>query len=104
MASRSLEVSGSSEIFGSGGTGVVSGTGSGGAGGRVGGAVVVGGGGVGLATGGLLWWQAPAKTRTVPTIAAANHVCLICLRLLRVLGLTRPVGKLIITLAGNLAK
>jgi hypothetical protein len=60
-----LPASESSVIDGSGGIGVVSGTGSGGAGGF---SPVVddgGGGGSGRATGGLFLWHAPTRTAAV---------------------------------------
>src|SRR5262245_4840370 len=84
MTSRSLEVSGSSVIFGSGGTAVVSATGCGGAGVGGGGTVPDEGGadgGSGLATGGLFLWQAPAVTSRAST-TAAYRFCVIALCLL----------------------
>src|SRR3954462_15039707 len=78
MMSRSPLTSGSSVILGSGGIGVVSGTGVGGAGG---GAVVVPdgeGGGIGRATGGFFEPHAPAPSAITRTAIAANCVCLIC--------------------------
>src|SRR5947208_3471097 len=75
MASRSPP-SGSLVMPGSGGIGVVSGTGSGGAGGRFGvGAVppAVLGGAIGRATGGLLLWQAPTSVKAaIITIAGTR--------------------------------
>jgi hypothetical protein len=69
MTSRSLLASESSEIVGSGGIGAVSGTGSGGVGGRAAG-VVVDGGGVGFATGGFFPPQATLNARMVNTAQA----------------------------------
>src|SRR6187399_743888 len=80
MTSRSPLASGSAVMVGSGGIGVVSGTGVGGAGG--GGAVVVsttGGGGNGLATGGFFLPHAPAPTAIITIAIIAS--CLLIIRL-----------------------
>src|SRR6266540_2630022 len=86
IVSRSPPVSGSSVIFGSGGIGVVSGTGSGGAGGLAAGGVAppVVVGGTGRATGGFFLPQAPTNTSATARIAiAAKCVCLIAVSSLR---------------------
>jgi hypothetical protein len=78
-----------------------SGTGSGGAGGRVGvepGVPVVAGGGVvGRATGGCFFPHAPAKPKTTTTISATD------IRLIQqALSSSRPIGKLVFAIARNL--
>src|SRR4051812_45488938 len=82
MTSRSPPTSGSSLMVGSGGTGVRSGTGVGGAGGGLPGVVVVlGGGGSGLETGGFFLPHAPAPSARMSIAITANCVCLISLSL-----------------------
>src|SRR6186713_1579959 len=84
MASRS-PASGSLVIAGSGGIGAVSGTGTGGAGGRAGGVPPppVIGGGAGRAIGGVFLPQAPAPSVTTSNAIVAKCVCLIALYSLR---------------------
>src|SRR5262249_11598092 len=99
-ASGSLGVRGSATIVGWGGTGVVSGTGWGGAAVGGGGTFVVAGGGIGLASGGLLLWHAPANT-TRASITTTYRFCVITLGLLRSF---RPVRELVVSLVGDLAQ
>ena len=81
----SIAASGSS-LSGSGGTGVVSGTGSGGAGGRR--APVAsppaGGGGIGRATGGFFLAHAPTPSASAITAITAYVVCVILSSLLSI--------------------
>src|SRR5262245_21456589 len=84
MTSRSPATSGSSVIFGSGGIGVASATGCGGAG--VGGGGVLGddvAGGNGLATGGFFLPHAPVTTSRAST-TTAYLLCLIAVCSLRI--------------------
>src|SRR6185436_818296 len=79
-----------SVIFGSGGIGVVSGTGVGGAGVVLAGEVLVGGGGgIGRATGGFFPPHALTPSAATSVATTANCICLICLRSLSLNSLPR---------------